>query len=225
MEKSKYVCYNNRTNKNEREMRILPNWKVHLEIAKKLNKQINFDKEDLNLFLLGNIAPDINNGFIVKEISHIYNHDQTHLYNEKNHSTYTNFYNKYKDILKTNPVAYGYFIHLYTDYLLNQDYHKKCEHENLDKEECIKVKHKDLKKYDSKYSENIIALDNYQKAVEELQTIDEISINEQDLKKVIEFLEGKEKTNDLNLEFYTVQELDQEVENITNEIYKFISLH
>ena len=114
---------------------------------------------------------------------------------------------------------------LYTDYLLNQDYHKKCEHENLDKEECIKVKHKDLKKYDSKYSENIIALDNYQKAVEELQTIDEISINEQDLKKVIEFLERKEKTNDLNLEFYTVQELDQEVENITNEIYKFISLH
>ena len=99
------------------------------------------------------------------------------------------------------------------------------EVENLDKEECIKVKHKDLKKYDSKYSENIIALDNYQKAVEELQTIDEISINEQDLKKVIEFLERKEKTNDLNLEFYTVQELDQEVENITNEIYKFISLH
>ena len=41
-------------------MSILPNWKVHLEIAKKLNKQINFDKEDLNLFLLGNIAPDIN---------------------------------------------------------------------------------------------------------------------------------------------------------------------
>lgn len=82
-----------------------------------------------------------------------------------------------------------------------------------------------MKKYDSKYSENIIALDNYQKAVEELQTIDEISINEQDLKKVIEFLERKEKTNDLNLEFYTVQELDQEVENITNEIYKFISLH
>ena len=85
------MCYNNWTNKNEREMRILPNWKVHLEIAKKLNKQINFDKEDLNLFLLGNIAPDINNGFIVKEISHIYNHDQTHLYNEKNHSTYIIF--------------------------------------------------------------------------------------------------------------------------------------
>ena len=41
----------------------------------------------------------------------------------------------------------------------------------------------------------------------------------------ITFLERKEKTNDLNLEFYTVQELDQEVENITNEIYKFISLH
>ncbi len=53
--------------------------------------------------LLGNIAPDINNGYIVEGISHIYDHGHTHLYNPENHSTYTNFYQKYQDILKSKP--------------------------------------------------------------------------------------------------------------------------
>ena len=41
---------------------------------------------------------------------------------------------------------------------------------------------------------------------------------------VIEFLDNKQPYTDTNLEFYTVEELDKEVENITNEIYKFIKL-
>ena len=58
----------------------------------KYNKEIQFNNENYNLFLLGNIAPDINNGYIVEGISHIYDHGHTHLYNPENHSTYTNFY-------------------------------------------------------------------------------------------------------------------------------------
>ena len=41
-------------------MKSVPNWRVHLEIAKKANEQLQFNNEDYNLFLLGNIAPDIN---------------------------------------------------------------------------------------------------------------------------------------------------------------------
>ncbi len=200
----------------------MPNWRVHLEIAKKLNKQINFDKEDLNLFLLGNIAPDINNGFIVKDISQVYNHDQTHLYNEDNSFTYINFYNKYKELLRTNPVVFGYFTHLYTDYLLNKNYNAKCLQKHLNKEEYTKLKHKDLKKYDNKYIENTIELDNYKEALKELQIIDEVSLIEQDLENVINFLNNKKAEEDFKLEFYTVKELDEEVEEITNQIYKFI---
>ncbi len=207
---------------NEREMKNVPNWRVHLEIAKKINEQMHFNNEDYNLFLLGNIAPDINNGFIVEKISHIYNHNHTHLYNEVDYTTYTNFYEKYKDILKTNPVAYGYLIHLYTDHLLNKDYVMKCEKEKLNKEQYIKIKHKDLKKYDSKYIDNTITLESYEKALEKLKQIEEVLLEEQDLKNVIEFLNNKEVTNDTNLEFYTFKELDEEVEQITNRIYKFI---
>lgn len=200
----------------------MPNWRVHLEIAKKVNEQIQFNDEDYNLFLLGNIAPDVNNGFIVDKISHIYDHTHTHLYNSKDNSTYTNFYQKYQDILKTNPIALGYLIHLYTDYLLNKDYKEKCEQNHLDKDEYIKLKHMDLKKYDSKYINNTITLNNYDKAIKKLQQIEEIKVNKRDLKKVIKFLNDKQPSKDMNLEFYTVEELDKEVKNITDKIYKFI---
>ena len=202
----------------------MPNWRVHLEIAKKVNEQLQFNNEDYNLFLLGNIAPDINNGYIVEGISHIYDHGHTHLYNPENHSTYTNFYKKYQDILKVNPIALGYLIHLYADYLLNKDYKAKCEQNHFDKNEYTKFKHRDLRKYDSKYINNTITLNDYTEAVKELHQIEEIELEEQDLEKVIKFLDNKQTATDTNLEFYTVEELDKEVENITNEIYKFIKL-
>ena len=202
----------------------MPNWRVHLEIAKKANEQLQFNNEDYNLFLLGNIAPDINNGYIVEGISHIYDHGHTHLYNPENHSTYTNFYKKYQDILKVNPIALGYLIHLYADYLLNKDYKAKCEQNHFDKNEYTKFKHRDLRKYDSKYINNTITLNDYTEAVKELHQIEEIELEEQDLEKVIKFLDNKQTATDTNLEFYTVEELDKEVENITNEIYKFIKL-
>ena len=45
----------------------MPNWKIHLEIAKRLNKKFNYTQNKLEEFYLGNILPDINNCFIVKD--------------------------------------------------------------------------------------------------------------------------------------------------------------
>ena len=106
----------------------------------------------------------------------------------------------------------------------NKDYRAKCEQNNFDKDEYTKFKHRDLRKYDSKYINNTITLNDYTEAVKELHQIEEIELDEQDLEKVIEFLDNKQPYTDTNLEFYTVEELDKEVENITNEIYKFIKL-
>ena len=56
--------------------------------------------------------------------------------------------------------------------------------------------------------------------------IEEVSIDEQDIEKVINFLDKKEIPQNLNLEFYSYDELDNEVDNITNQIYKnFIDIH
>ena len=41
----------------------MPTWGMHLLIAKKINKK--FKITDYNLFLIGNIITDINNGYLV----------------------------------------------------------------------------------------------------------------------------------------------------------------
>ena len=45
----------------------MPSWGMHLLVAKKLNEKINI--EDYNSFLIGNLIPDLNNGFVVPDIS------------------------------------------------------------------------------------------------------------------------------------------------------------
>lgn len=57
----------------------------------------------------------------------------------------------------------------------------------LNKDEYTKFKHRDLRKYDSKYINNTITLNDYTEAVKELHQIEEIELDEQDLEKVIEF--------------------------------------
>ena len=45
----------------------MPSWGIHLGIANKLSQKIeNIDK---NLFMFGNVVPDINNGYVVEDIS------------------------------------------------------------------------------------------------------------------------------------------------------------
>ena len=38
----------------------MPNWKTHIEISKQLNKQLNYNDEEFELFAFGSILPDIN---------------------------------------------------------------------------------------------------------------------------------------------------------------------
>ena len=46
------------------EVIIMPNWKVHLEIAKRINKKLKYTDANLEKFNLGNVLPDINNSFL-----------------------------------------------------------------------------------------------------------------------------------------------------------------
>ena len=42
----------------------MPSWGVHLGIANKVLK--NIDNVDKNLFMFGNVTPDIKNGYVIK---------------------------------------------------------------------------------------------------------------------------------------------------------------
>lgn len=98
----------------------MPNWKVHLELGKRLNKYFNYDKEDFNLFSLGSILPDINNCYIVTDISKRLDHPITHFGTYKE-SHYIKFYEKYKkEVENKNPIFMRIFntsiYRLYVEY-------------------------------------------------------------------------------------------------------------
>ena len=64
----------------------MPSWGIHLGIANKLSQKIeNIDK---NLFMFGNVVPDINNGYVVEDISKIIPHKITHYDGEKDFKIY-----------------------------------------------------------------------------------------------------------------------------------------
>ena len=96
----------------------MPHWKTHIEIAKRCNEFLKFNKNDYTLFLFGNILPDINNGYIISDIVTHIDRNYTHFKDNDSHKIYLNFYNEYKNNIK-NPMILGYYCHLYADYSFN----------------------------------------------------------------------------------------------------------
>lgn len=202
----------------------MPNWKVHLEIGKRLNKYFNYNKEDFDLFLLGNILPDINNCYIVTDIAKQIDHDTTH-FGGWRQTNYINFYEKYKsEIDNKNPLFNGYLAHLYTDNLWNKTFYEKIQNlEGLpeDREKIREMKQSDFKIYNNKYIENTLQMDNIDAALEEIRKIAEVEVTKEDILKVIHFL-NNQKAYVGEFEFHTMEELDKLMENTIKEyVVKF----
>lgn len=130
----------------------MPNWKIHLEVAKELNKDFKLSDSDFSLFLLGNILPDINNCYIVKEISSIKSHKETH-FQTNNKNGYVNFHSKYKDNFD-NPLILGYYVHLFTDNLWNLNFYETKEilFPNYKKNTLRAMKQHDFRVYNSNFN-------------------------------------------------------------------------
>lgn len=192
----------------------MPNWKTHLEIGKKLNDYLKYDEVRLNLFLLGNILPDINNCYIVTNISQKISHDITHMRNLKT-IPYMEFYNKYKEeIYIKNPIFVGYLTHLYTDYIWNKNFYEKVDGLKIkDKthDELRIIKQNDFKIYNAKFIRNIINLENFETALNEIEKISEVSIKKEDIERIMEFLRNQELCEE-KMKFYTEEELDNLIE-------------
>lgn len=103
----------------------MPSWAIHLAVATQLNKKIKLNEQNKNIFLLGNILPDILNGYVIKNISHIVPHREAHMeipVKIENHIEYRydlkGFLEKYKEKFE-NPMMLGYYTHLLTDFYWN----------------------------------------------------------------------------------------------------------
>lgn len=176
----------------------MPNWKIHLEIAKRLNKKFNYTQNKLEEFYLGNILPDINNCFIVKDISTKLEHKYTHYQDEIEIPSYKNFEKIYKNKIYEEPIIFGYYIHLYTDYTWNNyfytNFNENEKLRGLSHEEKRTLKQDDFKVYNNLFIDNKPKFLNKENLVEKSKKIDRISINKEDIEKVEKFLDEQIKT-------------------------------
>lgn len=194
----------------------VPNWKTHLEIAKKVNLKLNYSGRDLELFMIGNILPDINNGHIVRDISVIYRHGYTH-YKDDGFYTYRNF-EKYYDV-KSNPLLYGYFIHLYSDFKFNNDFYTNLSADisDLSLDELRILKQSDFKVYNNKYINNKLTVTDFDYIVNISKMVDHVSINRDDLIKVVNFVNNQGIYED-NYKYYKEKELDNLINTVIDNI-------
>ena len=194
----------------------MPNWKTHLEIAKRVNNKLKYKDKDLELFMIGNILPDINNGYVVKDISTIYSHNYTH-YKGDDFYTYKNF-NKLYDV-KSNPLLYGYYIHLYSDFMFNNNYYSNLDDsiKMLSRDEQRRLKQSDFKVYNNKYINNKLIISDYDLVVDNSKKIDHISITKDDLVKVVNFINDQSIYNN-NYKYYDDNKLDLLLEEVVNNI-------
>lgn len=193
----------------------MPNWKTHLEVAKRLNSKLNLKDNEYIEFLFGNILPDINNAYIVTDISNKISHNITH-FNKDNYKGYSNFYNEYKDYMD-NKIVLGYYTHLYTDYIFNNDFYSKEEHTIDNKNELRILKQSDFKLFNNNFSGNSIDTKNIDNLVEKSKVIREININNEDVIKVINYLNKKDKVL-CSYNYYSDKYLNELLDSAVNII-------
>lgn len=210
----------------------MPRWGIHLAIGNKiLEHKPNLDK---NAFLFGNILPDLQDGYLIKDVSNITDHGKNHYDFFNGKPVYENFYNIYAHKLD-NAMIYGYFTHLISDYCFNKKFEEKClfnKQDNLigytnkdnkiikkSKEECLKDKHLEFKIFESYifriYKINILYYD--KSLLCQANEIDNINITIDDIKKAIYFIEScKESANLENNQCFIFEnrELEDEILNV-----------
>lgn len=224
----------------------MPNWGEHLLIGNKILKKI---KTEENLFLFGNILPDVQDGYLVKGISNIQPHQLNHYdlngenYNPNNKKEYEIFYEKYANKMD-NPIIMGYLAHLITDSLWNEAFYGgKCVQENgkiigfmnknnefvkAGKTELRQNKQKDFEafqyyiyeKYNMKLPKFSVDISKY------ANIIDVININDEDAKKVIEYI-NERKLDAVNrnqeMQIFTVEELENLIDKTVDFVFNFLN--
>lgn len=226
----------------------MPSWGMHLLVAKKINEKLNL--EDYNSFLIGNLIPDINNGKLIKDVSKVYSHRETHF--GGNNPFIKNGKVCYYDVDKfiennnknfNNPIVLGYYIHLLTDlYFNNLTYtvHAILDKENnviglksLDGKELIgdaeirrknKVEDFCIFVNDYIYKNDLIDRPYYdEKSLKFVQELTNIEVTKDDLQKMIEYIQMTKYGLVLERKEYLIfseEELKVEIEKCVQKILK-----
>lgn len=223
----------------------MPAWGVHLVTTKEILDRV--DIKEKNDFIFGNILPDIENGYLVKGISHTLTHKESHFdqFPLTKYDSQDVFLRSYGNKLD-NKVILGYVVHLLTDNLWNKNYYeRKVIYENgkiagvkLTNGQILKgdydvvriLKQKDYKIYaDSLFRTSEFVEPVFDKElVNKSNEIEIININEDDIKKSIQYIQDeKEKSISSNIDevyqSFNKAEIKQFMSDIIDEIVEYMN--
>ncbi len=217
----------------------MPSWAIHLKVAKELAK--NMTKEEYQCFLLGNILPDVNVGYLINPISKKIPYSITHYGKMETFDGKTRELPDYKTFLKNyarnmkDPIVRGYLAHLVTDFYWNyQTYIKKGIYENGkmvglqgtnntvfgESEVLRQTKVGDFNSLSYHlYHNNLVEIPNFEESfVQETKSVNEIHIEKIDIEGVNQyFKEVPERIQKENKEFkiFSLEEMEQDlIENV-----------
>lgn len=184
----------------------MPSWGVHLAVVKEVLNRVKI--ENKNDFIFGNVLPDVQNGYVIHGVSKVVSHKISHFddFPKGVYGCHKRFYEIYGDSIYKDTMKLAYYTHLFTDDIWNREFYenkvcindgkiegfkladgtiKKGTHESV-----RELKHSDFGTF-SKYliSSNREITPEYDKSlIDKSNSIDIVDINENDLKKVFEYL-------------------------------------
>lgn len=167
----------------------MADWSTHLYCAEKVNQVLKFEGVDLDVFLYGNLLPDINPGWVVRPSVQI---DQSITHFEEGYTGQAYFWapvrflEKYTaEIQRKNPIFLGYLFHLWIDVGVMTAFMSRVPFSAMMKDgsEVNRIKRNDLNIYIKKYPQRL-ATDNIAAVVRAAEGIKEISITKEDLEQV-----------------------------------------
>ncbi len=206
----------------------MPSWPIHVALANKFNKKFNLGND----FILGNVLPDVLDGFIFSP-SNVTDKNKSH-FRVNGRINYDLFLKDYGDKLD-NPIVFGYFVHLLVDKFYNM--HTAKDHfvdggvllSNgviLDKDEkTLFMKQSEYNQYGHVLFENNLLgskVNFNNKSLENIRSLKHFNYDSSDLDKAIDVINswvcGNVINENISYKMHTKEELDK----LFDECYLYV---
>ena len=188
----------------------MSDWNTHLYCAHRVNEALQFQDKELEMFLYGNLLPDINMGWLIHP-NVVMHQEDTHFdaLGQEYFWAPLRFYEKYeKKIAEKHPLYLGYLFHLWLDVSYMTDFVSRIPMSQMIEKyhEVRQWKWKDgglfIKRFHYTLSDEI-----FDDILAESAEIEEVKLTKDDLRQVVDLLKGNATEYD-GKEYYLYTEDD-----------------
>lgn len=204
----------------------MADWNTHLYCAHRVNRVLQYDGKDLDMFLFGNLLPDVNMGWIIECGAHLEQAD-THFdaIGQEYFWAPLRFYEKYKtEIDSEDPLFLGYLFHLWLDVSFMTDFVNRIPMSQMisDYHNVRQLKWKDAGLFSKEYRFPLSA-EHIDDIVVHSKAIEEISITADDLLRVVEYTNSESQEYEADEYYlYTKEEFAEFYERICCDFISWV---